>query len=35
MCDDALGHDALLDFSDSIGRTPIIIKDTKFGAIRK
>ena len=35
VCDGATGHDAFLDFSDSAGRTPIIIENTNFGAIRK
>jgi len=33
--DDATTHDALLDFADSLQKTPIIIKGTNFGAIRK
>jgi predicted O-methyltransferase YrrM len=33
--DDATTHDALLDFADSVQKTPIIIKGTNFGAIRK
>ena len=36
--DDAIGHDALLDFCDSVGCAPIIVKDAPphaFGAVRK
>jgi predicted O-methyltransferase YrrM len=34
-CDDATIHDALLDFADSVKKSPIIIRGSNFGAIRK
>jgi hypothetical protein len=33
-CDDAVGYDTLLDFADSVERSPIIM-DPRFGAILK